>query len=106
MTDYIPLGLVIIAVAMILLWLVPNDYIPHIFSDSEITTREVVQIGLSLLLLLTALYIIVSDGFDGDRTKWAIAVVGTLTGYWLSPGNPVLDANRRRREPPKLSERR
>src|SRR5258708_38773413 len=39
---------------------------------------------ISLLVLLSALYIILSnDGFGDAQQKWAFGAVGTILGYWL-----------------------
>jgi len=49
-------------------------------SDS---TRTGMQIAVSVLCLLTALYIILSQRYDAKEQHWAYGVVGTILGFWL-----------------------
>jgi len=41
------------------------------------------QIAVSVLCLLTALYIILSQRYDAKEQHWAYGVVGTILGFWL-----------------------
>lgn len=38
---------------------------------------------VSLSILAACLYIILSQQFPSDTTKWAYGMVGVVTGYWL-----------------------
>jgi hypothetical protein len=41
------------------------------------------QILISLVILIAALYIILSKEYNPDIQKWAFGVIGTLISYWL-----------------------
>jgi len=61
-----------------------NDF-SHI--DAQTTTPDrvitFVRIGISLIVLIAALYVILSQKFPADYIKWATAMVGLVVGYWL-----------------------
>jgi hypothetical protein len=42
-----------------------------------------VRVVISAIVLLAALYIILSRKFATDQEKWAFGVIGTILGYWL-----------------------
>lgn len=42
-----------------------------------------VQIAITFTILITCLYMIVSQGHDPKDKYWAYGMVGTLVGYWL-----------------------
>jgi len=42
-----------------------------------------VQIAVSGSVLLSSLYVILSQKFPSDATKWAFGTVGVILGYWL-----------------------
>lgn len=39
---------------------------------------------VTLLILVAALYIILSQKFPPDAEKWAFGVIGTILGFWLN----------------------
>jgi len=39
---------------------------------------------ISLLVLITSLYVVFSDKYGRENRKWAYAVIGYLLGYWLN----------------------
>ena len=41
------------------------------------------RVSISLLVLIAALFIILSKQYDGDQQKWAFGTIGTVLGYWL-----------------------
>ncbi len=43
----------------------------------------VMSVIVSLAVLGSALYIILSAGYDASAQKWAFGAVGTIIGYWL-----------------------
>ena len=45
--------------------------------------RPTMQVVISLTLLATAIYVIVSPSASAEAQKWAPGIVGTLIGYWL-----------------------
>lgn len=38
---------------------------------------------VSIAVLASSLFIILSKGYEGDEQKWAFGIVGTILGYWL-----------------------
>ena len=46
-------------------------------------TAQFVQIGITLLILASALFIILSKGYEEAEQKWAFGAIGTILGYWL-----------------------
>lgn len=51
-------------------------------SPDTMGPRFYMQVVVSLVVLLSALYVLV---FQGGDKKWAAGIVGTIVGYWL-PG--------------------
>ncbi len=43
----------------------------------------VMRVVVSLVVLLSAIYIIVRSGSSDAEHKWAFGAVGTVLGYWL-----------------------
>lgn len=52
-----------------------------VFESSS--TREIMQIIITLVILGASLYIILSKKYDADVQKWAYGAIGTVIGYWL-----------------------
>lgn len=52
---------------------------------SNVPSRTItfVRIAISLSVLGVVLYIILSQKFPDDFSKWAFGVVGVIVGYWL-----------------------
>lgn len=57
---------------------------PVMKSGAKLSTAWV-RIVITGILLLAALYIILSKSYDGSSKNWAFGVVGTIVGYWLKP---------------------
>lgn len=51
--------------------------------SSSDTTKAIVQIVLSLILIAAGLYIILSKNYSEDVQKIAAGWVGLVIGYWL-----------------------
>lgn len=45
----------------------------------------IVAISISVIVLLVALYVILSESQSNESQKWAFGAVGTIIGYWLKP---------------------
>jgi len=78
---------------MIVLWVViiialvvmhTGVLVPLDVTDAT-TSAGIMQIFISVGLLATALYVILSKKYDADVQKWAFGVIGTIVGYWLKP---------------------
>lgn len=46
----------------------PNDWMPPL---------------ISLIVLLSSLYVILSGNYDESHLKWAFGTIGMILGYWL-----------------------
>jgi len=55
-------------------------------SKATLSLRDVMMVVVSLAVLGTALYLIVSDRADSGSQKWAFGAVGSIIGFWLRPG--------------------
>lgn len=42
-----------------------------------------VRIGLTLLVILAALFVVLSRSYGDAEQKWAFGAIGTVLGYWL-----------------------
>ena len=42
-----------------------------------------VQIGVTAVVGLFALYVIATEPSNSDKLKWAFSIVGLIFGYWL-----------------------
>jgi hypothetical protein len=40
---------------------------------------------VSVVVLLSSLYVILSGAYDDGTQKWAFGVVGSIMGFWLKP---------------------
>lgn len=52
-------------------------------ADLQRTIKVLCQIGISSVVLVAALYIILSGAYPEDYNKWAFGIVGVVVGYWL-----------------------
>jgi hypothetical protein len=41
------------------------------------------QCIISLVITLTALYVILNDRSDGKQREWAFGAIGVVLGYWM-----------------------
>jgi hypothetical protein len=53
--------------------------------DSAQNVRLYMSAIVSLLILCSSLYIVLSNKFNDDSKKWAFGTIGTLIGFWLKP---------------------
>ena len=53
--------------------------------SKELNSRLITatQVIVSLGILSAVLYMILSEQFAANDTKWACGIIGTLIGYWL-----------------------
>ncbi len=49
----------------------------------QASTLLAVRLAITFIVLVAALYIILSQKYPADSEKWAYGVVGLLLGYWL-----------------------
>jgi hypothetical protein len=49
----------------------------------ESVVRRRMQVALSLLVAVAALYLVLFQETDGEAQKWAFGVIGIILGFWL-----------------------
>lgn len=92
------LGLVILFIRGIRQWRNRDLYANHRATisssqDPTINTKSTGQSALSkhmpelisLIVLISALFVILSSNYAEGEQKWAFGVIGTIIGYWLKP---------------------
>jgi hypothetical protein len=42
-----------------------------------------IRIAISAVILAASLYVILSQKFSDDSSKWAFGMIGLVVGYWL-----------------------
>lgn len=57
---------------------------PSVWSDGK-AIRLRMAVGVSLLVLIAALWIILVASYPADQEKWAYGAIGAILGYWLHP---------------------
>ncbi len=45
--------------------------------------KLIARIGISLIVLGAALYVVLSGSYPPDTKNWACIAIGTIIGYWL-----------------------
>jgi hypothetical protein len=48
-------------------------------------SRVLMSVVVSVAVLASGLYIILSQAYGGAAEKWAFGTVGTVVGFWLKP---------------------
>ena len=46
-------------------------------------TKTKMQIFVSAVVLLAALWVVLSRWYDDTYLKWAFGIIGVIVGYWL-----------------------
>lgn len=54
-------------------------------APARINVKAIMMVLVSLLVLGSSLFIILSGHYDNESQKWAFGVVGTIIGFWLRP---------------------
>jgi hypothetical protein len=45
--------------------------------------RDLMMVIISVIVLITTLFVILSKRYDDATQKWAFGAVGTIIGFWL-----------------------
>jgi hypothetical protein len=45
--------------------------------------KPMMQVGISIIFLCAAFFIIISHSYDPKDKQWAYGTAGTILGYWL-----------------------
>jgi uncharacterized membrane protein SirB2 len=74
---------IISVISIICLFLI--KYIPKTGKrkSAETNVRLIMQIVMSITMLISGLYIILSKDFSEDTVKWAYGIIGLVAGFWL-----------------------
>lgn len=51
--------------------------------SQEVRSNFWARLFISSLILIACLYVILSQAFPPDYTKWAMSTIGVVLGYWL-----------------------
>lgn len=52
---------------------------------SKLTHNQLMSSIISLVVLFSALYVILSGSYAESEQKWAFGAIGTIMGFWLKP---------------------
>jgi hypothetical protein len=52
--------------------------------DRKVKVRIVMMVVVTVLVLVSGLYIILSQEYDDGTQKWAFASIGAIIGFWLN----------------------
>ncbi|HET8579466.1 MAG TPA: hypothetical protein VFL31_00560 [Nitrospiraceae bacterium] len=63
----------------------PGRRRPEVAAPARVNVRTVMMIVVSVLVLGSSLFIILSGQYDNENQKWAFGAVGTIVGFWLRP---------------------
>jgi|GEM_PF-3263946 len=58
---------------------------PEVAAPAGVNVRTMMMVVVSVLVLGTSLFIILSGNYDSESQKWAFGVVGMIVGFWLRP---------------------
>lgn len=50
-----------------------------------IDAKTLMMVLVSILVLGSSLYVILSMQYDSESQRWAFGVIGTILGFWLRP---------------------
>ena len=59
--------------------------VPDAVPARAFNIKTTMMVIVSIAVLASSLYIVLSGRYDGDSQKWAFGVIGTLLGFWLRP---------------------
>jgi hypothetical protein len=65
--------------------LAPGRGRPEVAAPAGINVRTIMMVVVSVLVLGSSLFIILSGQYDNESQKWAFGVVGMIVGFWLRP---------------------
>jgi hypothetical protein len=56
-----------------------------VVGPARVNVKAVMMVVVSILVLGSSLFIILSGQYDSESQKWAFGVVGMIVGFWLRP---------------------
>jgi anaerobic C4-dicarboxylate transporter len=56
---------------------------PEFRELTQVSTKDVVQVIISVLLLAASIFVILSKKYAEKEQHWAYGTIGTLIGFWL-----------------------
>jgi hypothetical protein len=63
----------------------PDEPVPTAGPGDQMDARLLMQISITLILMATCLFMIVSKKYAPKDKHWAFATIGTMLGFWLKP---------------------
>ena len=51
--------------------------------DRAFNVKDIMQVGLSMIFLIAALFVILTKRYAPQDKHWAYGTIGTVVGYWL-----------------------
>jgi hypothetical protein len=63
----------------------PGGGRPEVAAPARVNVRTIMMVVVSVLVLGSSLFIILSKQYDSESQKWAFGVVGMIVGFWLKP---------------------
>ncbi len=63
----------------------PGRERPEVAAPARVNVRTIMMVVVSVLVLGSSLFIILSGQYDNENQKWAFGAVGTIVGFWLRP---------------------
>ncbi len=54
-------------------------------APAKVNVKTIMMVLVSILVLGSSLFIILSGQYDNENQKWAFGAVGTIVGFWLRP---------------------
>ena len=63
----------------------PGGGRPEAAAPAKVNLRTIMMVVVSVLVLGSSLFIILSGHYDNENQKWAFGAVGTIVGFWLRP---------------------
>ncbi|MGE5850256.1 MAG: hypothetical protein ACM362_09035 [Candidatus Methylomirabilota bacterium] len=54
-------------------------------APARVNVKTIMMVVVSVLVLGSSLFIILSGQYDNENQKWAFGAVGTIVGFWLRP---------------------
>ena len=52
----------------------------------EVRTNTVMHVLISIAILASGLYVLLSSSYDDEAQKWASGSIGTIVGVWRPQG--------------------
>lgn len=55
------------------------------FTEAHVQVKNAMRVVVSLVVLVGALYVLLSKTYDPNMQNWASGTIATIITYWLTP---------------------